>query len=260
MNSSSNKSPIPDSSSKALEREIYSSANNTSASANDVLDVIAMENRYIGYELHDGLLQQVIGAGMLLEALRHRIKEGHKATEQDILNVTNLLQDAITEGRQLIGRLESNVSESSIPFAQSLDDFVKRKQSRSSRMQLHLNPVADASLLSPRTQSHLLGIVRESVANALRHSRGKNIWISFDRVTSVCTEDNRDNRSSYLLEVRDDGVGITEKQDQLYSPHNHFGLSSLRFRAAAIGGQLVIQSTAGQGTTIRVSLPATDPA
>ncbi|MEY4568328.1 MAG: hypothetical protein RLY14_3298 [Planctomycetota bacterium] len=260
MNSSSDKSPIPDSSSKAQEGEIHNYAHNASASAIDVLDVIAMENRYIGYELHDGLLQQVIGAGMLLEALRHRIKEGHKATEQDILTITCLVQDAITEGRQLIGRLESNLNEPSIPFAQSLDDFVKRKQSRSSRMQLHLNPVADASPLSPRIQSHLLGIVRESVANALRHSRGKNIWISFDRVRSTGTEDKRDNRNTYLLEVRDDGVGITEEHDQLYSPHNHFGLSSLRFRAAAIGGQLEIQSAAGQGTTIRVSLPATDPA
>ncbi|MFN9953043.1 MAG: sensor histidine kinase [bacterium] len=118
---------------------------------------------------------------------------------------------------------------------------------------------ANASSLNPRAQSHLLGIVRESVANALRHSRGKNIWISFDRVTLACTKDKQDSRNSCLLEVRDDGIGITEKREDSLSADNHFGLSSLRFRAAAIGGQLEIQSTPGQGTTIRVSLPASDP-
>jgi two-component system nitrate/nitrite sensor histidine kinase NarQ len=260
MNSPTNQSPSNDPSSDNLEKEIQQTANSDSPSANDVLEIIAVENRHLGYELHDGLLQQIIGAGMLLEALRHRIKEGHQATEQDILTISGLLQDAITEGRQLIGRLESNINEPSIPLAQSLDDLVKRVQMRSSRIHLHLNMIADASRLNPKTQSHLLGIVRESVANALHHSRGKNIWISFDRVTSPCVKDERDNRNSYLLEVRDDGIGLTTKQDQLYSPKNHFGLSSLRFRAAAIGGQLEIQSAPGQGTKIRVSLPATDPA
>lgn len=260
MNSSTNLSPSNDSGSDDQKNEIQRIASVDSKSANDALDMIAMENRHLGYELHDGLLQQVIGAGMLLEALRHRIKEGHKASEQDILAISSLLQDAIAEGRQLIGRLESNINEPSVPFAQSLDDFVKRVQARSSRIHLHLNLIANTVSLNPRTQSHLLGIVRESVANALRHCRGKNIWISFDRVTSACTEDKRVNQNSYLLEVRDDGVGITENQDQLHSPGKHFGLSSLRFRAAAIGGQLKIESAPGQGTTIRVSLPAANPA
>lgn len=259
MNSSTNASPSNDSGSDDHKNQIQRIAEVDSNSANDALDMIAMENRNLGYELHDGLLQQIIGAGMLLEALRHRIKEGHKATEQDILVISGLLQDAIAEGRQLISRLESNINEPSVPFAQALDDFVKHAQTRSTRIHLHLKMTANASSLNPRAQSHLLGIVRESVANALRHSRGKNIWISFDRVTLACTKDKQDSRNSCLLEVRDDGIGITEKREDSLSADNHFGLSSLRFRAAAIGGQLEIQSTPGQGTTIRVSLPASDP-
>jgi signal transduction histidine kinase len=53
-----------------------------------------------------------------------------------------------------------------------------------------------------------------------------------------------------LLEIDDDGAGFDTA-----TPSSGMGLTNLRDRAASLGASLEIVSTAGEGTTLRVSLP-----
>ena len=55
-----------------------------------------------------------------------------------------------------------------------------------------------------------------------------------------------------LVEIRDDGRGF----DPDAGHPGHFGLESMRSRAAEIGAQLTITSAPGQGTVVRVEAPA----
>ncbi|MDP7204654.1 MAG: hypothetical protein QGH11_03740, partial [Pirellulaceae bacterium] len=54
------------------------------------------------------------------------------------------------------------------------------------------------------------------------------------------------------LEITDQGTGF----DPSDLPAHCFGLAGIRERVKALDGRLEIESTIGQGTTIRVSLPA----
>jgi signal transduction histidine kinase len=54
------------------------------------------------------------------------------------------------------------------------------------------------------------------------------------------------------LEISDDGRGF----DVTASHPGHFGLESMRGRAAAIDGDLTIASSADGGTVVRVEVPA----
>ena len=54
-----------------------------------------------------------------------------------------------------------------------------------------------------------------------------------------------------LVEVRDNGRGF----DPSAGHPGHFGLDSMRSRAAEIGGRIVITSTRGSGTAVRVRVP-----
>jgi signal transduction histidine kinase len=62
--------------------------------------------------------------------------------------------------------------------------------------------------------------------------------------------------SETVLMITDDGRGF----DPAVSRPGHFGLQSMRERAAALGGTLELSSADGVGTHIRVCIPVTaDP-
>jgi signal transduction histidine kinase len=62
-----------------------------------------------------------------------------------------------------------------------------------------------------------------------------------------------DEPAHWALAVADDGVGM-EQDVELYSGEG-FGLTSMRQRAGAIGGEWQIESKPGQGTRVSVRLP-----
>jgi signal transduction histidine kinase len=55
-----------------------------------------------------------------------------------------------------------------------------------------------------------------------------------------------------LIEVSDDGCGF----DPAAVGREHFGLRSMRGRAADLGGRLEVTSAPGRGTVLRVEVPA----
>ena len=57
-----------------------------------------------------------------------------------------------------------------------------------------------------------------------------------------------------VLEVVDHGRGF----DAAITPPGHFGLDSMRSRAAEIGGRLTIDSDPGDGTVVRVIVPVSE--
>jgi signal transduction histidine kinase len=94
---------------------------------------------------------------------------------------------------------------------------------------------------STRIKITLCRVLQESLANAYRHAQGKNCSVS---VTG--DEDN------LLIEVKDEGPGF---QPGTGRRHGRLGLAGMRERVEVVGGTFTIQSAAGQGTTVRATLP-----
>ncbi len=82
-------------------------------------------------------------------------------------------------------------------------------------------------------------IAQEALANAARHSNAHHMEIdlTYGNNTIRCV-------------VRDDGAGFNLSDD-----HDGFGLRSMAERASALGGELTVESEAGEGTQVIFSLP-----
>jgi len=93
----------------------------------------------------------------------------------------------------------------------------------------------------PTRVLHVARIVYEAIANALRHSRAKQITLSAR--LEMC-----DSQSCVLIEVADDGLGFAN------SARSGRGLDNMRRRATDINAQLSVDSCA-RGTTVRLALP-----
>lgn len=110
---------------------------------------------------------------------------------------------------------------------------------------LHMVVTGETRVLPSSTEHHLLRIAQEAINNSIKHAQAASIAVSVVYEPSTLT-----------LSVHDDGVGFDPNR-VLSGGLGHFGLRSLRGRAAKIGGEITIASRLGAGTTVSVSVPIT---
>ena len=88
-------------------------------------------------------------------------------------------------------------------------------------------------------------VVQECLTNIHRHSGSKSAEIKVAR-----------EEAAVVVEIRDAGCGIAaEKLARIREQDTGLGLRGIRERVHQSGGQLVIESQLGSGTTIRATLP-----
>jgi two-component system NarL family sensor kinase len=90
-----------------------------------------------------------------------------------------------------------------------------------------------------------LSVTRELLSNISRHSGARHV-----RVRVRCESER------LSLEVSDDGRGMEPAVAREAVAHGHVGLASAVQRVEALGGEVRFAGSAGQGTTVRVEIPA----
>ena len=95
--------------------------------------------------------------------------------------------------------------------------------------------------LPVRVQHELLRIAQEAIHNAVRHANPTLIVVALQW-----------EASNLVLQVKDNGSGISISE---LDKSRGFGLGNMRERASEIDARFEIQTAAGQGTTIIVTVP-----
>jgi signal transduction histidine kinase len=224
---------------ETMSSKMESAADSTGTAAlKEVLRLQQAEQRMIAYDIHDGVLQDVIAAKMCAEAHLEEMKKQPVVSTAALQQVIELLERAIDEGRRLVNRLRplsygsQGLSESLRRWAQELElntGFCMQLDCQVTAQQVSA-PLSDATWR----------IVREAVMNAVRHSGCRQAQVR------IWQED-----SALHLEIRDAGVGF----DPQKVSEGHFGLEAMRQRAVLYGGEVSITSAPGQGTRVLVQLP-----
>jgi signal transduction histidine kinase len=202
----------------------------------------AIEERHrIARDLHDSVSQALFSTILhTRKAQRSLRQEGRPlsgTTARALDAIGELTRSAQTEMRSLIfqlGRdaaLEEGLVEALATHAAGLG----------SRSGVTIDVEGPDGLeLSGRAELELFGIGREALANVVKHAGAS---------TAVVRVEAPPGR--IVVEIRDDGCGF----DSSVAHRGHFGLESMRSRAAELGGSLTITSTPGRGTMVRVDAP-----
>ncbi len=200
--------------------------------------LVLAERSRIARELHDTLLQGLSGITMQLQALWTNLPPSHErnALQEIIADAGNC---AVEARRSLWGlrTLEPGPEQ----FSDRLEKMARQAvEGTGISLLLH---VASISLRAfPDLQDQLLRMAREAISNAIRHAQASTLELRLFL----------DSSYMYLM-IRDDGIGITEKDDKV--PDGHFGLVGLRERASEIGGHIEFSSQAGKGTLVSITIP-----
>ena len=108
---------------------------------------------------------------------------------------------------------------------------------------LYFNAPSDDQVLPINLRRHLYLFFKEAVTNIVKHS-GATV-VSIDLTKSV---------RRLHLRVRDNGCGFAGVNSVHFNSGGN-GIQSLRLRATHLRGELVIDSSPGNGTTIELYLP-----
>ncbi|MCA9180304.1 MAG: hypothetical protein KDA51_02605 [Planctomycetales bacterium] len=212
------------------------------------------KDRWLAYELHDGLLQWIIGARLQLLAALGRDEPSGTSSRASMRKALTSLEIALEEGRELIGYLEQEQAPAGIKFATRLQDFVDATQhdAQQHQQQITLEVAVDARSklqvgLSDKASWNLLRIVEQAIRNAIQHAGPTRIDVHCQVVLGEAAGER-----DLLVTVSDLGRGF-----ELHRPtsdSNHFGLNSMAHRARLIGARLSIDSQIGAGCRVECRL------
>jgi signal transduction histidine kinase len=91
--------------------------------------------------------------------------------------------------------------------------------------------------------AEILRIAEEALHNAVRHAAADRVAVRM-----------RGDDHGLSVEVADDGIGFDPSDPELRS--RHLGLTSMEERARELGGRLTLRSQPGEGTVVRLEVPA----
>ena len=191
----------------------------------------------IAKELHDGVIQGLFAVGMTLQATQARA-ESPEAVRARLEGAIESIDAAIRDLRNYIFGLRPGIL-ADRQLDAALRELAAEFEERSGIVVVvDIDPAIASQLAAKSTQ--LVQIAREALSNVQRHARAAT-----SRLSLVRSDDQA------VLEVDHDGQGFDAGQVRAEGQ----GLRNMRERARAMGGDVVVQSTPGDGTTIEVRLP-----
>jgi two-component system NarL family sensor kinase len=198
------------------------------------------ERRQIAADLHDGVVQDLAGAGYALAALQRRVDAaGAKSVEQ----VGRVVRGAVESLRRLMVDIyPPDLSGAGLPGA--LDDLAEPLRHAGVTVHVRAQPLSEADSAAAAT---VYRIARETLTNIVKHARATTVDIELG-------PDPAAPGQFALLQVTDDGVGIRPEQLDKRAA-GHLGVRLLIDRVADQGGELRIEPGPQGGTVALARMP-----
>lgn len=195
-------------------------------------------------DLHDTLVHSIMALLTQIRLIRHflstdpaRVSDGLATAEEAAVSGLARARDAIARlrmpeelelGHDIEGMLSEFAEQSGVEVSLHIDDHAR------DRLRSH-----------ETTVQRILG---EALRNIEAHADAR-------RVLFRATEEESGGGRRLVVEIRDDGRGF----DPAAPKPGHFGLMGMSEFAELVGGECAVESSLGQGTLVRISLPATAP-
>ncbi|WP_188187846.1 sensor histidine kinase [Nonomuraea sp. SYSU D8015] len=190
------------------------------------------ERRRLGRELHDGLGPTLTSVTMTLDEARRRLERDPGSVDELLVRVREEMTSTLTSVRELVDGLRPPALEE-LGLAGALREF-----GRSPGPSVEVRVEGDLGDVPAGVETAAYRIVQEALTNVRRHARAASALVTLGR-----------DDGTLRVVVADDGIGLPEE------PSPGVGLTSMRERAAEIGGTCAIGPREGGGTVVTAALP-----
>ncbi|RPJ39426.1 MAG: GAF domain-containing protein [Chloroflexi bacterium] len=203
-----------------------------------IVEVQERERRWVAVELHENLVQKIAAILMKIRYLGDKLDQNESVCP-GFDDIDRELSFVFEDLRKMAINLRPVILDTSGLSAAIRSELARLRDNH--HLRTDFSESGRLKRIPKEMEITLYRIVQEALANVTQHARAAQVGVSL-----VQTE----NRAIMLIE--DDGVGFSlNKLDQ----STCLGLIGMRERAEMIGGTLAVESSPGEGTMIRVSVP-----
>jgi signal transduction histidine kinase len=202
---------------------------------------VELERERLRQEIHDTLAQGFTSIVMLAQASESALDGGATAQAlQHVRAIETTARENLVEARNLVeGTGPAPLTDSTLPDAlRRLTERLGTDAGIVATTEIH-DSVADRP---PATEVAVLRAAQEALSNVRRHADASRVNLSF-----------RSSDEGIVLEVTDDGTGFDVARST--DDPRHVGLRGMRARLEEVGGDVLVDSAPGRGTTVIVTLP-----
>ena len=202
------------------------------------------ERGRISHDLHDGILQTLLGLNIQIEVLRRKMAEADAASAAELAKIQQTLQSEAQGLRAMVNDMRP-LGVGSADLHEMMRNFGERYRSES---KIHLEMLLDSigAEASDRVCRELFQIYREALHNIKKHAGATHVVVKlWQDEAKVC------------LMVDDNGKGFSfagrftsDELDRL-----RLGPISIKERTKSMGGVLTVESNPGHGARLTVEVP-----
>ena len=198
----------------------------------------AEERRRLARDLHDAVTQSVYSLTLMSAAASRRVGQGEtEVAFEYVERLGQLARQALKEMRLLVYELRPAALENEllVPALQTRLEAVEQRAGVAARLRVDAEPP-----LPPHVQAQLFRVAEEALNNILKHAAATAVDVVIGG-----------DAGHVRLEIHDNGVGF---QRDPAATSAGLGLVSMGERVSELGGTFEVDSTPGNGTTVRVVL------
>jgi len=201
-----------------------------------VVTIAENEQRRIGEDLHEGVCQDLIGAGLFANSLQHKLVAKSLPESNEAGELMKIAYDSAERVRKIArGFIPADLTADS--FVELLRASAKDVNKRSSIM-CHCRISRGIDMLSDFVAYQLFRIAKEALNNVIRHSHAKQVWIVLNAADG-----------KMKLTIKDNGIGFPRS-----AATEGMGLHIMRYRASSINAVLSIECPPAGGAIVSCKL------
>ena len=200
------------------------------------------ERKEISRELHDEVVQTLVGINVELSALSKGASVGLHALQAKIARTQRLVENSVNAVHRFARELRPAVLDD-LGLIPALHAYSKNLAERK-KLKIHLTAFGGVEALGNAKRTVLFRVAQEALTNVVRHAQATQVDLTIRKIVGAIQ-----------MEVRDNGKAFHVEQVLLARNHKRLGLIGMKERIEMVGGNLVVESSPGKGTTVRAEIP-----
>jgi signal transduction histidine kinase len=224
---------------KRLERDVSIRTAELSELSNYLQTVREEEKSRLARDIHDELGGILVGAKMDVSWVADRFRDREPEVAAKLKRALLMLDEGVEMKRRIIEELRPTLLDN-LGLASAIDWQVRQVCDRAG-LQCTLNLEESDVELPPDVSIAIYRIVQEALTNVVKYAKARHVDVELVQ-----------NSTEVSLVLQDDGVGLPPGADTNALSH---GISGMRQRVRALGGEFHIRGKPRAGTTLEVNIP-----
>jgi len=200
------------------------------------------ERKEISRELHDEVVQTLVGINVELTALGKGASDGLHTLKEKIIRTQRLVEKSVEAVHRFARELRPAVLDD-LGLIPALHAYSKNLAERK-KLKIQMTAFGGVEALGATKRTVLFRVAQEALTNVARHAHATQVRMSITEISGAIR-----------MEINDNGKSFPVAKTLAANTNKRLGLLGMKERVEMVGGKLAIESKPGHGTTVRAEIP-----